>query len=416
MPCSLSSTTRWRRRGACSTACPRHEFSWKPHDKSMTLGQLAGPSGQHPLLVLGDARRSVLDLDTLPRRRTSEGAGVARRAARGVRPKGRGRTRAARARRPIAELLAPWTLKKGDQEFFTMPRIAAIRSFVMNHSIHHRGQLSVYLRLNDVPIPPIYGPTADEPGIHDGGSTGEYSASLPCAFCRSSSWRTINSAGYRYGASDQAFYAPAILKRIDPSLYPRDSDAHPITGQADARRRRARTAGARHRRAPAGGVRRAARRSLCPCSRVAGVADRRRSLSHRMGGRRADGGTHAAPRDQQVGHEHARRVLSPAATGVRDRRARDRQLPRRPLRASCARSSPSRARCIRRPRSGSPSGWALPPSCAEPRLRRPTAAASLAIAAAVAPGRSSRAARGTARPDGRRLARDAGDRRTICFR
>ena len=60
------------------------------------------------------------------------------------------------------EFLAPWTLKKGDQEFFTMPRIAAIRSFVMNHSIHHRGQLSVYLRLNDVPIPPIYGPTADE--------------------------------------------------------------------------------------------------------------------------------------------------------------------------------------------------------------------------------------------------------------
>ena len=60
------------------------------------------------------------------------------------------------------ELLAPWTLKKGGQVFFTMPRISAIRSFVMNHSIHHRGQLSVYLRLNDVPLPPIYGPTADE--------------------------------------------------------------------------------------------------------------------------------------------------------------------------------------------------------------------------------------------------------------
>ena len=43
-----------------------------------------------------------------------------------------------------------------------MPRIAAIRSFVMNHLIHHRGQLSVYLRLKDVPVPSIYGPTADE--------------------------------------------------------------------------------------------------------------------------------------------------------------------------------------------------------------------------------------------------------------
>jgi uncharacterized damage-inducible protein DinB len=60
------------------------------------------------------------------------------------------------------ELVAPWTLKQGDHEIFTMPRITAIRSFVMNHSIHHRGQLTVYLRLNDISLPPIYGPTADE--------------------------------------------------------------------------------------------------------------------------------------------------------------------------------------------------------------------------------------------------------------
>jgi uncharacterized damage-inducible protein DinB len=59
-------------------------------------------------------------------------------------------------------MLTPWTLKKGAFELFTMPRISAIRSFVMNHIIHHRGQLSVYLRLKNVPVPPIYGPTADE--------------------------------------------------------------------------------------------------------------------------------------------------------------------------------------------------------------------------------------------------------------
>ena len=75
-----------------------------------------------------------------------------------------------------------------------MPRIAAIRSFVMNHSIHHRGQLSVYLRLNDVPIPPIYGPTADEPvsnetAVRNGALTGRRSAFWPRAFSRSSSWR-----------------------------------------------------------------------------------------------------------------------------------------------------------------------------------------------------------------------------------
>jgi uncharacterized damage-inducible protein DinB len=60
------------------------------------------------------------------------------------------------------ELLTPWTLMQAQQEFFTLPRISVLRSFVMNHLIHHRGQLTVYLRLKDVSLPPIYGPTADE--------------------------------------------------------------------------------------------------------------------------------------------------------------------------------------------------------------------------------------------------------------
>ena len=59
-------------------------------------------------------------------------------------------------------MMAPWALKSGGQEIFSMPRVAAVRSFVMNHLIHHRGQLSVYLRLKDVPLPSMYGPTADE--------------------------------------------------------------------------------------------------------------------------------------------------------------------------------------------------------------------------------------------------------------
>jgi uncharacterized damage-inducible protein DinB len=59
-------------------------------------------------------------------------------------------------------MLARWSLKRGAEELFTMPRITALRSFVMNHTIHHRGQLSVYLRMQNVPVPPIYGPSADE--------------------------------------------------------------------------------------------------------------------------------------------------------------------------------------------------------------------------------------------------------------
>ena len=62
-------------------------------------------------------------------------------------------------------LLGPWSLLAGGKEIFTMPRIAVLRSFVMNHLIHHRAQLGVYYRLCDVPVPAMYGPTADEWGM-----------------------------------------------------------------------------------------------------------------------------------------------------------------------------------------------------------------------------------------------------------
>src|SRR5262249_44106219 len=61
-----------------------------------------------------------------------------------------------------AELAALWTLKRGGHEVFSMPRMVTFRSFVLSHLIHHRGQLSVSLRLNDVPVPATYGPSADE--------------------------------------------------------------------------------------------------------------------------------------------------------------------------------------------------------------------------------------------------------------
>ena len=59
-------------------------------------------------------------------------------------------------------LMQPWRLRSGEKIFFEMPRMAVMRSMVMNHVIHHRGQLAVYLRLLDVPVPSIYGPSADE--------------------------------------------------------------------------------------------------------------------------------------------------------------------------------------------------------------------------------------------------------------
>jgi uncharacterized damage-inducible protein DinB len=61
-----------------------------------------------------------------------------------------------------AMMSGQWTLKHADHEILTMPRASVLRSFILNHLIHHRGQLSVYLRLRNVPLPAIYGPTADE--------------------------------------------------------------------------------------------------------------------------------------------------------------------------------------------------------------------------------------------------------------
>ena len=61
-----------------------------------------------------------------------------------------------------ASMMETWTLKSGGQTILAMPRVAVLRSFVMNHLIHHRAQLAVYLRMNDVPVPSMYGPSADE--------------------------------------------------------------------------------------------------------------------------------------------------------------------------------------------------------------------------------------------------------------
>lgn len=149
---------------------PETDFAWKPHEKSMSLGQLAGHLANIPTWCTAVLDESFFDLATL---------GPHGNDARPTQPASRDAllkefdTKVAVARgnlahRTDAELLSPWTLKNGGHEMFTLPRISAIRSFVMNHSIHHRGQLSVYLRLRNVPLPRIYGPTADEEWVAEG--------------------------------------------------------------------------------------------------------------------------------------------------------------------------------------------------------------------------------------------------------
>jgi uncharacterized damage-inducible protein DinB len=128
----------------------------------MTLGQLSGHLANIPAWCSAVLEKTEFDLgsvgdDARPKSPASRDA-LLREFDEKV-----SAARASLATRTDAELLAPWTLKSGEQEIFTMPRISAIRSFILNHSIHHRGQLSVYLRLKNVPLPSIYGPTADEP-------------------------------------------------------------------------------------------------------------------------------------------------------------------------------------------------------------------------------------------------------------
>jgi len=144
---------------------PDGKLAWRPHEKSMTMGQLASHLANLPSWTLHTVNESELDIDPpggqtwTPFSASSTADAVATfdrnvAAARGV-----------LLSASDATLLAPWTLLKGGRKVFTIPRIACLRGFVLNHTIHHRAQLGLYLRLNDVPVPPTYGPTADEGGM-----------------------------------------------------------------------------------------------------------------------------------------------------------------------------------------------------------------------------------------------------------
>ena len=140
---------------------PEADFGWKPHDKSFPLGHLAAHIANLPTWVGITMDGTELDTaefgdETRPKAPESR-AELLQRFDDNV--------KTARARideQTDPALLAPWTLKNGGQVMFTMPKLSVLRMFVMNHLIHHRGQLTVYLRLRNVPLPSIYGPTADE--------------------------------------------------------------------------------------------------------------------------------------------------------------------------------------------------------------------------------------------------------------
>ena len=137
---------------------PDDRLAWKPHDRSMSLGRLATHVSRIPEWAGTILNDPFFDLTEAPQ-------AVAEQTSRAAILASFDETRA-RARawmdKTDGEYNSLWTLKRGGQQMFAVPRVAAFRSFVLHHIIHHRGQLSVYLRLNDVAIPAIYGPSADE--------------------------------------------------------------------------------------------------------------------------------------------------------------------------------------------------------------------------------------------------------------
>lgn len=137
---------------------PDDKCDWKPHPKSFSLGQLAQHVATIPMWGSVTVTTTELDIGgggQLP-------AAKSRTDLLAMFDKHVGETRAALTGKTDAELMVPWALKNGSHTIFTMPRAGVWRGFVLSHLIHHRGQLSVYLRLLDVPVPSIYGPSADE--------------------------------------------------------------------------------------------------------------------------------------------------------------------------------------------------------------------------------------------------------------
>lgn len=138
---------------------PEDAFTWKPHDKSWTMSELATHVAN--LVSWGT---TILDhdhynmVDGAPRM----GGKATRAEVLALFDDNVKKVRASLAGKTDAELLAPWRLDRNGEEAFSIPRLAAVRSFLINHLVHHRGQLTVYLRLRDVPVPSIYGPSADE--------------------------------------------------------------------------------------------------------------------------------------------------------------------------------------------------------------------------------------------------------------
>lgn len=138
---------------------PGEKFGWQPHEKSMTLERIAGHIVEMLMWTGATLTQDELDFSTFdytPKVYTDSAELIA------DLDKNLAEAVEILNNTPNEAMTENWTLRNGEQIYFTMPKAAVLRSMVMNHIIHHRGQLSVYMRLLDIPVPGVYGPSADE--------------------------------------------------------------------------------------------------------------------------------------------------------------------------------------------------------------------------------------------------------------
>lgn len=135
---------------------PDSLLDYRPHPKSMTARALASHIAEIPTWVTGTLQTSEMVLDGWAPFSGKTTADI-------VAHFDGGLAEALAAMKGVdnATLMAPWSLKADGKTLFTLPRIAVLRTWVLNHNVHHRAQLGLYLRLNNLPVPAVYGPTAD---------------------------------------------------------------------------------------------------------------------------------------------------------------------------------------------------------------------------------------------------------------
>jgi uncharacterized damage-inducible protein DinB len=142
---------------------PEDKLDWRPHAKSETMAWLASHVATLPMYLWAIMTYDELDVMTPPEGVSTEMPHATSRAELlAWCDEWSAKAREALAAADDARLLAPWRFLVGGKEHFTLPRIVAARSWGFSHVIHHRAQLLVYLRMNDVPLPATYGPSADE--------------------------------------------------------------------------------------------------------------------------------------------------------------------------------------------------------------------------------------------------------------